>query len=147
MAKCTITNTCTGSKFTLSWGDYSIEIRNPQEDSRKLVPNNIDTKTRGKKQVIIGGFPVFEILHFKFRNISRAKLDEFLAFYETTAGEEITIINHCYESWVGVILSDSIKSTNYSGGLSVAEGFVMSEMLVYEFEFEFEGVKTGVVPS
>jgi len=99
----------------------------------------ISVKTRGKQSVHIGGFPSIETLDFKFKNLNITKLEEFFVFYEASAGLEITLTDYCNVNWIGVILNESIPSKNYGAGLGCSTN--VSERLVWDLEFKFEGVK------
>lgn len=117
-------------------------MRRPFEDILNLKRNTLQLSNRGKTKKFIGGFPNFETVRYRFRNITKVKVDEFIIFFEASAGLEITIVDACAVTWIGHILDDEIKFTNYAAGLADCnETGLMSSRLVYDFEFTFERVR------
>jgi hypothetical protein len=141
MSDCPIVNSCTGNTITFSCAvGGSVTLKANKDTTRKLIRNTIETTTKGKQKVVIGGFPVYEQLILGFKGMSKASVESFMGFYIASAGLEITMVDICNKTWVGCILDEDIKVTNTGAGLGCAT--TLGGRLVYEFSVTFEGVKS-----
>lgn len=137
---CTEGDPCTRDHTTLYWGDYGINLRNPEEDALVIVQNLINRYTRGEELRNTCVHPRFLQLKYTFTKIPASQKSEFIAFYKLTAGFEINIIDYCGQEWVGCILDHDIDISREEGRLDLTDPLCPeTDDGLYTFAFTFEG--------
>lgn len=115
--------------ITLSFGNLSIDLRNPDfGESQGFESSRINRKTRAGELIIFRNpnWPKSKTLRYQFSFLKESQAKALLAFFEQTAGQEITLVDFEGRTWLGIIRTPAtnvIEQGRYN----------------YTAEFEFEG--------
>jgi hypothetical protein len=133
--------TCDRDHITLSCADpaTTVDLRNPSDDSLKVILNIINRYSRAEELRETGVHPRFLQLHYQFTSMPASQKAAFIAFYKATAGLEITLMDFCSQRWVGCILDKEINFNREAGRTNVDPLCPEPDDGLYSWEFTFEG--------
>jgi len=135
---------CDRDHITLSCTDpvTTIDLRNPSDDSLKVILNIINRYSRGEELRETGVHPRFLQLHYQFTSMPASQKAAFIAFYKATAGLEITLIDFCGQEWIGCIIDKEINFNREAGRTNTDPSCPEPDDGLYGWEFTFEGERT-----
>lgn len=131
---------CQGTQLSFSCPPHSLVLKLPKEHSKKMVFNKIDRYTIGKQlDNYQNSYPVFKILRYSFSNLNSIMKNNFISYYKTTAGLEMTLTDECNDQWFGVIITPVVSINQYA--FNRVDPLCPADGGFYNLEFEFEAIK------
>jgi hypothetical protein len=107
-------------------------LRSPEFGNRFKVHLNVITHRDlggSIRQFSTNLYPKFESMEVTFRHLDMDKINEFVDYIESTAGEEIEIEDHEQRIWLGVVTSPEIQIVKGRTGCNHSVSFTFEGLL------------------